>query len=164
MRAKSFSLSTPGTEIPNFSLLASVVGGWPKYRFGWKKTPICVCFWLLKRVDHQVVEDFEGRVKMDFPKPQKSTVCPHPTPISVWFLSDMSRHSATVGFCLCSTSYTHTFFAVRGGVKESVFFLLSVKRGGLSQSKKSLSENTQIFCDHFGLKTEFFYHFFHLGG
>ena len=129
MRAKSFSLSTPGTEIPNFSLLASVVGGWPKYRFGWKKTPICVCFWLLKRVDHQVVEDFEGRVKMDFPKPQKSTVCPHPTPISVWFLSDMSRHSATFGFCLCSTSYTHTFFAVRGGVKESVFFTFGQKGG-----------------------------------
>ena len=52
---------------------------------------------------------------------------------------------------------------VKGGIKNC-FFLLSVKGGGLGQSKKSLSENTQIFCDHFGLKTEFFYHFFHLGG
>ena len=92
-------------------------------------------------------------MKMDFPLPkaQKSTVCPHPTPISVWFLSDMSRHSVTFGFCLCSTSYTHTFFAVRGGVKNC-FFLLSVKRGGLSQSKKSLSENTQIFLTIFTKK------------
>ena len=44
VRAKSFTLSTPGAEIPNFSLLARVMDGWPKYWFGWKKTSICVCF------------------------------------------------------------------------------------------------------------------------
>ena len=35
-------------------------------------------------------------------------------------------------------------FYIRGGIK-SVFFLLSVKRrGGLAQSKKSLSEKTEV--------------------
>ena len=60
---------------------------------------------------------------------------------------------------------------VRGGVKKQLFFLLSVKRGGggvLGQSKKSLSENTQIFFDLGGVlpnpkgfyqkKTEIFWH------
>ena len=82
--------------------------GWVAQILVWLEENIYLCLlWLLKRV---VVEDFEGRVKMDFPLPkaQKSTVCPHPTPISVWFLSDMSRHSVTFGFCLCSTSYIHT--------------------------------------------------------
>ena len=57
----------------------------------------------------------------------------------------------------------YRFVLIRGGAKK-IFFLLSVKRGGLGQSKKSLSENTQIFCDHFGLKTEFFLPFFSFRG
>ena len=46
-----------------------------------------------------------------------------------------------------------------------MFFLLSVKRGGgLSQSKKSLSENTQIFFTILDQKLSFFDHFFSLRG
>ena len=45
----------------------------------------------------------------------------------------------------CDEFYLYDF-QVGGGIKK-LFFLLSVKRGegGLGQSKKSLSENTQIF-------------------
>ena len=47
----------------------------------------------------------------------------------------------------------------RGDVKKR-FLLISVKRGqGLGKSKKSLSENIQIFWTIFDQKLSFFYHF-----
>ena len=46
------------------------------------------------------------------------------------------------------------------GRHKKLFFVLSVKRGGgLGQSKKSSSENTQIFFDHLWPKAEFFWTF-----
>ena len=48
-------------------------------------------------------------------------------------------------------------FYIRGGIK-SVFFLLSVKRrGGLAQSKKSLSEKTEVVKKGGGGGSQFFY-------
>ena len=48
---------------------------------------------------------------------------------------------------------------VRGGIKKLFFYFRSKGEGGLGQSKKSLSENTQIFLTNFDQKLRFFLSF-----
>ena len=56
---------------------------------------------------------------------------------------------------------------LRGGIKKLLLYYRSKRGGGLGQSKKSLSENTQIsltISDHCWPKTEFFWPFFSCPG
>ena len=45
---------------------------------------------------------------------------------------------------------------LRGGIKNCFFYYRSKRGGGLGQLKKSLSENIQIFFDHFDQKLSLF--------
>ena len=51
--------------------------------------------------------------------------------------------------------------AIRGGIENCFFFTFGKKGGGggLGQTKKSLTENTQICLTIFDQQLSFFYHF-----